>query len=301
MTKIPSPEELKKLRIIIPTARLVLWAESLGFETRKTGGSHIVCRHTEHPDIFFTIVHDTSKLDSKRNLADAYIALRKRTMACKDSFESSNEDQLDAIKNKLPDYIDAEQDHESGQIVLRDRNLPQLGLTLQTGEDRILENKIRYLEDLKREALAMMGRARTNFDIGIKFSHGVFDGHLSHTVYRNLPKMDIPPYRANDPIDKLFTAVQGYIATVEERDMEYEVRLEDALSSPSLKTIQIAFNARRGERINKVQFESPKDGSLLNLEFTTKSNQRASTTEISGRISGAQLQMVERTFACLQS
>lgn len=300
-SNIPTPEELRRTGQIIPTSKLIRWSENAGFVVRRaTRSSHIVCFHPEFQDIRFNIIHDQGTPCSQRNLADALIELEKRRIEAIRSISApfktvTTENKLAAIKEKLPPYIEAETDHKTGKIVLRDQNLPQLGLTLEPGEERIIENKVRFLEDMKRETFILLNRARMNYDINTPMHRGVFTGKLNHSVYRSLETDFVEPYQAGESPDKLLNALQTYIGKVEDRDLEYQVRLEDALGNPAIKSLQTAFNARRGDRTNTVSYEM--GGSTLSFDFRTTSNRRADTEHDSARITGKELARVEQIVA----
>jgi hypothetical protein len=300
---LPCPYELKKSRDIIPVDRLLRWAETAGFITRapRGGSSHIKCTHEKYPDIGFVLAKTTTKLDNKRHLANALIEIRKREEAknCRSSFEVETQDKVKAISSKLPAYIEAEHDYQTGQTVLRDRQIPQIGVTIKAGEERLLENKIRYIESLKRDAFILLNRALFSYDIDVGLMrHGNFEGKISHAIY-DLPEQTLPPYKAGGDPMALFADLQSYIEQVIEKDLCHVQRLESVLKQPFAGPVFVGFSARRGERTNVVTLEKP-NGSDFRLTFETASNRRANPGDVhGGRITERELERIESVLGGL--
>ncbi len=296
LSRLPDPVQLRNSKQPVRSDVLIRLAEGAGFEckTSKHGTSHMRFRHKEYSDLNFRIVLDTNKLASQRNLSDALIELEKRRTneILRPSFANATEGAFKKVTGAVPAHIEVEYDFETARIVLRDRHLPQIGLTLNPGEEKIIENKVRYLESIKRDAYILLSRARNMYDIETDISkHGVFSGALSHAVY-DLPEKKMERYKAGDSIT-FVNDLSDYIAEVVERDTLNEIRLSDVLQKSFVKASLVVFHAKRGERTNIISLERP-EGGELSLRFETVSNRRAATHDIySGRITEHELTRVE--------
>lgn len=246
------------------------------------------------------MVHGTKKLSSQRNLSDALVELEKRQERIKaaNAFEIAALDPKIAIEAKLPAHIEVERDDRTGQLVLRDKQIPQLGLTLKPGEEKILENKVRFLESLKREAGILLNRARNIYDIDIgSGKNGVFGGTLSHPIY-DIPQQTLPPYKAGEDIT-FFHAMNDYITDVADIDAGHRTQLTSALRQSFVKSVFVLYHSRRGERTNIVSLEDP-DGGSLRFKFETASNRRADSSDLhAGRITEQELRRVETFMTSL--
>lgn len=302
MTSIPSAAALRNTKQPIPTERLIRWAEDAGFEAKSSGSgtSHIHFKHKVFSDLTFGMVYGSKKISSQRNLSDALIELQKRqeSVRAANAFEIAAPDPKIEIEAKLPAHIEVERDDTTGQLVLRDKQITQLGLTLRPGEEKILENKVRFLESLKREAGILLNRARNIYDIDIgSGKNGVFAGTLSHPIY-NMAQKTLPPYKAGNEIT-FFQAVNDYIAEVADIDAGNKTTLTSALRQSFVKSVFVLYHSRRGERTNVVSLENP-DGGTLRFKFETASNRRADSSDLhAGRITEQELRRVETFMTSL--
>lgn len=276
---------------------LVRWAEKSGFVTRRSQGgtSHIVCQHKQYPDIVFKIIADSDKCWSQYDFGKALKKIHARESGAAFEFsEKSRNDVALAYKN-LPPYLTADHDFENGQTVLRDKQLPQLGITIPFEDSRMAENKVRYLEAIKREAFILLNRAKMEYDIDFKNNDGKFGGTLSHAMYDIEPKI-IPPYQAGGDPHGIMCEINDFILKVMEKDDAHDKKLDTLLAHDFVGAAKIAFHARRGERSNAVRLERP-DGGAFTLIFETASNRRADAGDIHrGRISEQELSRVEKTI-----
>ncbi|PZO86406.1 MAG: hypothetical protein DI626_06730 [Micavibrio aeruginosavorus] len=290
-----TPEELRHTGQTVPTQQLVRILKLKGFDIRPVNGSsHIFCIHSNHSDLAYTIVKGTKKLASQREIAKILMELDRRESAgaLSGKFNTAAADDAFAA---LPPHIEIERDHAKGVTVLRDKNIPQIGVTLDAGEERLAENKVRYIESLKREAFVLLNRCRVNYDIVGNFDHGVFGGTLSHKVY-DLKPMKIAPYTAGENSDKIFEKINTFTNNVMARDTEHRERLEKLLTKNFISEVAVTFHARRGERVNHVSVIKP-SGESLSLTFETQSHRRASKSDVhSGRIREQALGRLEKTI-----
>ncbi len=297
---LPCQYELKKLRQKVPTTKLVEWAHAAGFVTRCSGTSHIVGKHPEY-GITFTIIATTDKLDSKRIFANALIELRKKQEAAAAAEIIADDVHSSMELGRLPAYIVAEQDPDTGNIVLRDSQIPQIGVTIRPDQRHMLENKIRYMEDIKREAYILLSRCRTQFDIDIGDTKGhAFGAIISHKMY-DLPTMVFPPYAMGNDPRGFIGELAAYITQVQEKDFAHEERLKRALQHSFVKATVIVFHEQRGERTNVVSYESPAGGKSLRFNFTTASEQRAVTTDTHGQMSINRGRITEQELARVEN
>ncbi len=290
-----TPQELIDIGQPIPTTRLIPLLELNNFTVRRVkGSSHYVYMHAVHKDLFGTLIEGTKKLTCQREIAKIMKKLKHRENlgAMRDNFNTIASDEVLAA---LPPHIEIKRDHAKGVTVLRDKNLPQIGVTLAAGEERLAENKVRYIESLKREAFALLNRCRVDYDITTTFDHGVFDGTLSHKVY-DLKPAKIAPYAAGENPDKIFDGINAFTDKVMTRDTEHRERLESLLAKDFISDVAVTFHSRRGERMNHVSVIKP-SGVSLSLTFETQSHRRASKSDVhSGRIREQALGRLEKTI-----
>lgn len=310
MSKIPTPEELRLTKQPFQTSQLIRWAEIAGFKTRKSGhgGSHIQCKHEDFPDLRFTIVDDSKRIANQRTLSDALVQLQKRQEAegqdlrpaatnVKEEFQKVSKKTFGGIKRALPPYIAAEFDTKNGVVVLRDKNVPQIGMTLAPHETRLLQNKVKEIESMKRDAFALLHRCRTQYDMDVgDLRNGNFGGTIKHAVYQ-MPKTAIGPYQSGDDPQRLFHELRAYIAEVESKDLEHQVKMEDLLGQGFIRDWQVQFHSRRGERSLVVVCDTPnREG--LKLTFSETSNRRCEAHDItSGRMKESELARMEKIIS----
>lgn len=237
-------------------------------------------------------------MGSQRSFADCLVEIEKRTSTSQAKFQEAAENRILGLYSKLPPHITAEHDFENGHTVLRDRQLPQLGVTIPFAEARLAENKIRYMESLKREAYILLNRAKMEYDVESSIPRGRFDGTLSHTIYSMEPKV-IPDYQAGDVPNRLLLDINDFICQVMEQDDDHDKKLDSLLAHDFVSAARVAFHARRGERTNAVRLERP-DGGSFTLIFETASNRRAEIGDIHrGRIAEPELARVDKTIQAL--
>lgn len=300
MRSIPSPSELILSKQPIDTATLVRWAEESGFQTRRSQGgtSHIVCQHTRYPEIVFKIIAGSDKCGSQSDLGKALKKILKRDSAIAEEFEMQSRKNIETCYQNLPSYFSAEHDFQNGQTVIRDKQLPQLGVTISFNDAHLMENKVRYLESIKRDAFILLNRAKMEYDITIGGARGKFNGILSHVIYDLEPKV-IPAYQANDNPTNILKEINEFIWTVAETDDAHDKKLDSLMANDFVGAARIIFHARRGQRSNAVRLERPDGGSFVMI-FETASNRRAEIGDIHrGRISEPELARVERTIQTL--
>lgn len=290
-----TPEELRRTGQPIPATQLARILESRGFDVRRANGSsHYIYTHPLHADLSDTLIAGTRKLTCQREMAKILMELdrRENKNALSGKFNAAASEDAFAA---LPPHIEIERDHAKGVTVLRDKNIPQIGVTLAAGEECLAENKVRYIESLKREAFILLNRCRTNYDMTAGFGHGVFDGTISHRVY-DLPSAQIAPYGAGDKSDKLFDRIHSFAGAVIARDAEHRERLEKLLAKDFIGDVAVTFHARRGERTNRVCVIKP-SGESLSIVFGTESHRRANKRDVhSGRIREQALGRLEKTI-----
>jgi len=298
LSNVPSPAEIRNTKQVIPTDRLVRWAEESGFEVKRSKGgtSHIPCRHKEFRDIRFAIIATSKQLGSQRCFSDALLEIEQRRNAAAATFKKSAEQKIEDAYKDLPDFLSVEHDFEKGVSVIRDRQLPQLGFTLAFCEAHMLENKIHnIIEDYKPQLFELLGRCRGEYDIDTGMDKGEFNGALGHTFY-TISAPELPPYRAGEDSAKLFKHLYDFIQQVMAQDQAHNTRLKSVLENDFVGEIKTAFTAVRGERHNYVPVTRP-DGSSFTLKFETASNARAFDGTIQrGRITEEELAKVERVL-----
>lgn len=292
--RITKPEQLYETNQIVPTRQLLQLAEKWGFEHRANGTSHHRCTHTKYPDVFFSIIAKTDRLSSQRDLADAMEKIAKRDaekqQAIQSSFVAASADRLAALRAKLPPHITVELT-KSGNIVLRDVQIPQLGVTLYSAEqDKMLESYLRYqFGDTKNAFYAELNKLRTKHDAQPVFDeNGSFTGKIKHLVYGDEFALELPRYE-EDILGVNFVArFDLYRNAIEMKDLEQLCRKEEILAKPFLGAVLVSHSEQRGERHNHVRIIDPV-AKGLKLTFTTFSNQRVSGDGTRGRITDAEL------------
>lgn len=267
-------DELRRGRQIIATEKLVRWAEEAGFETRRPKGTtHINCRHTIHTDIRFGIVAGSKNIASQRFLYEALTELEKRgaqPISSARDFANAAEETFQTVKRLLPAYLNAEPDFQNGWVVVRDKQLPQIGVTLPFADAHLLENKIHnIIEPMKREAYMLLNR----YDIVAGEIDKEGRQTFSHAVYKKLPRLIAEPYRAETNPEDLFAKIAELASAVETRDVEHGIKLMELLSKNFIKATNVVYSSRRGERTNLVTYESAPD-KTLRFKFPSFSNGR---------------------------
>lgn len=270
LSKIPSPSEIRKTRDTIPTEKLVRWAEASGFEIRTSGGgSHIIYRHKEFPDIGNNFVYNTSKWGSQRSFANCLEQLAERREQLAKTFRSSAEDSLYRYYKSLPPHLTVEHDFENARSVVRDRHLPQIGVTIKFEDARLLENKIRFLEDNKRDAYILLNR----HNISLKSSpESSGERVLFHPVY-SIPPVALQRYEAGSKPTSFFEKISEFIQSVSEKDNDHASRMKAILSHDFVKSATVSLQCARGTRQNSLTCETP-SGSTIVISFTSHSNRR---------------------------
>lgn len=269
---VPSSQEIRRTKQVLPAEKRKKWAEDAGFELRPAKGSHIRCVHKIYPDIWFNLILTTRKLASQRDFADALLEIEKRNLQ-KAFTASAQKEQL--VLEKIPDHLQGHLDSKTGSLVITDRQLPQLGITIQPKDFHLIENKIRnILEPQKKEIFARLGWCRSEHDIDFSIpKHGVFDGVLAHKVYSIAPIV-IPPYKMDDDIGHFDKFIDQYIATIENKDKEHEDRLNKILGMNFISEIDVVSHSRRGDRTYVVHYTSPRTHRDLQIDFHAHSNRR---------------------------
>lgn len=270
---IPSSHEIRRTKQVIPAVKIKKWAEEAGFTIRNSGhgSSHYRCAHREYPDIVLTMLLTTSKVSSQRDFADALLEIEKRNLQKAFSASAENEQK---ILRKIPDHLQGEVDLKTGSLVIRDRQMPQLGMTIAPSDFHLIENKIHnILEPRKRGLFTLMNQARMLYDIDISIpKRGTFDGILSHDVYGISPIV-IRTYQAGDDTDQCSEMIGSFIKEVIAKDQEHAARMDRILSMPFVQEIEVVSHARRGDRTYVLEYESPKHRKLK-IDFHGYSHQR---------------------------
>ncbi len=300
MSKIPSPSEIYNTKQPISTDTLVRWAKDAGFNIRRPrgGSSHIIYRHSIHRDIGSSFIVNSHQMGSQRSFADCLVEIEKRELSLQAKFQEAATNKILNFYANLPPHISAEHDFEKGHTILRDRQLPQLGVTIPFAEARLAENKVRFMDSIKREAFILLSRAKMEYDVQTSLPRGKFDGILSHSIYGLEPKV-IEDYEAGDNPSKILLGINDFICAVMEQDDAHDKKLDALLAHDFVGATKVAFHARRGERTNAVRLERP-DGRTFSLIFETASNRRAEVGDIHrGRIAEAELARVEKTIQAL--
>lgn len=295
--RITKPEQLYETNQIVPTRQLLQLAEKWGFEHRANGTSHHHCHHTVHTDIIFNIIGGTKRLSSQRNLADAMakIAMREdeKQKEIQVLFSAASENRLAELRAKLPPHVRAELSR-TGNVVLRDVQIPQLGVTLYSAEqDKMLESYLRYQFGATKNAFyAELNKLRSKHDAEALFdADGNFTGKIKHLVYGDEFALELLPYQEGDasfPVDQLF---KPYRDRIETKDLEQLFRKEEILAKPFLGAVLVSHAEQRGERHNHVRITDPRAGDLK-LSFTTFSNQRVAGNGLRGRITDDELAVI---------
>ena len=293
MSKIPTVEELRRDRQAITKEKFFTIAKHYGFSPRN-GGNHVRVTHTTYPDIQFSpSFHSNRAHLTPLRLADAIERVQQKEAAITKKFQLAASEKstarLSNIKNKLPDHIEAFYDDKK-QIILRDAETPQIGLTLHcVGEDCQLTTKIEQLGILKREFYADIGRAHTQYDVQVtKQDDGTYS--ISHNIYNNLENIALPPYPdSEEPL----TALMAYIDEVELIDIDHQIRL-DTIKEQS-NNHHVTASQPRGDRNNVVELRPN-----YTLSFKTSSNQRIAGDGSRARISEHSLLTLEQTISSLK-
>lgn len=295
MCEVPTGAEIRQVKQIIPTEKLIRWAHARGFEVKRSGGgsSHITYRHKEHPDIGGNFISHTKKLGSQHSFADCLLELETRRAEAKKSFLAAAKDAIFAPYKNLPSHLTVEHDFQNGWSVVRDRHLPQVGVTIKFEDARLLENKIRFLEDSKRDAYILLNR----HDISLKPAQkNSAERVLSHPVYE-LPAVVLQPYAAGAPVASFIESVATFAQTVAEKDMEHQERLAALLAHSFVESVDVKSSSARGSRKNAIVCTTPSDSSIV-IAFTSHSNKRVrggdDVTE--GRISERSLKALETSI-----
>lgn len=284
MCDVPSCAEIRQIKQIIPTKRLIRWAEAAGFEVRKSGGgsSHVVYRHKEFPDIGANIVRHSKKLATQRNFADCLGELESRRAHLAVAFTDAADSDLNEAYKKLPPHLTIEHDFENGHSIVRDRMLPQIGITIKFEDARLLENKIRFLEDAKRDAYMLLNR----HDITLKpFGKNSAGRVLSHPVYE-IPAVALAPYRGDTAPTTFFEQIGAFAQSVSDIDSEHAERLSKILACAFVERVSVTAQSARGTRENTLECKTP-SGKGIVVEFQTHSNRRilGGNNVANGRIS----------------
>jgi hypothetical protein len=292
--RIDTPDDLRRTRQIVPYKQLLNLARNWGFTLREdTGGSHIRCTSQKYPDIVFNCVRKTGTCGSQLRLVEAMEQITARDLQKQQKIQSDfaavSENRLAVIREKIPAHIIAEIS-PNGLVLLRDRNIPQIGVTLYSeAEDRLIENKIHNeIESLKREVFIALNRIHMEHDALPAFENGVFTGTINHEVYANLPALVIPDYTEDADAADILTSIDNYRKQIEEKDLDHAIVKEELLSRPFIGDIYVAFSSKRGDRSNYVKVSGER--SSLNFSFHTYSNQRATSDDTNARISESDLQ-----------
>ncbi len=292
MCDVPTSAEIRQIRQIIPTERLVRWADAAGFDIKKSGGgsSHIVYRHKEFPDIGNSFVTNTKRLGSQYSFADCLLELQKRKIEANKSFSTAAEAAVFAPYKNLPTHLTVEHDFQNGWSVVRDRLLPQIGVTIKFEDARLLENKIRFLEDNKRDAYILLNRHNISLKPAGKNSA---ERVLSHPVY-DIPPVALKPYEAGTPVTSFFEKIGTFVGTVGEKDFDHAQRLSALLGQSFVESVSVTSQSTRGVRQNTLVCRTPSQASIV-IEFASHSNQRVrgGNDIMDGRISESALKALE--------
>jgi hypothetical protein len=269
---LPNPSELRISKQPIPTAKLIRWAEEAGFEVRSSnhGTSHLICRHKIENDIYFSIIRDSRKLSSQRNLSDALIELERRKV--QNTFNAANSYEQSLLE-KIPDHLSARLNHETGSLIVTNKQLPQIGITVRHDQMDLLENKLRFLDSVKRETFIAIHKARTGFDIDINVGkQDVFDGRIKHLIY-TMDEISVPDYEEDGSPHTLRDAINLFVTEVSLKDMDHKGRLDAIAELPFIRDKTVIYHSRRGERTISIDYESPQR-KQLHIEFQCFSNAR---------------------------
>ncbi len=292
--RITEPRDLYETKQIVPTRQLLQLAEKWGFEHRSSGTSHHHCHHKIHTDILFNIMGGTKRLSSQRNLADAMVEIERRELEkqkeIQNVFSAASENRLDNIRAQLPPHVTAELT-QNGNVVLRDVQVPQLGVTLYSDEqDKMLESYLRYeFGHTKNAFYAELNKLRSKHDAEAVFDDkGNFTGKINHIVYGAEYSLEMPVYQEGGNGGAFIHAFEDYRERIELKDMEQAFRKEALLDRPFLGNLLIRHSEQRGERHNHVRITDPRAGDLR-LSFTTFSNQRVAGDGSRGRITDDEL------------
>lgn len=278
----------------MPVHKLRALAESAGFELRKS--KHIRLTHNTYPDIQLGLSHANSAV-SKLRLADALelvahkmIESAAKSVSLQSSFCAASENRLADIRAQLPPYVTAELT-QNGNVVLRDVQLPQLGVTLYSADqDRMIESYLRYtFGEEKRTLYPALKRLVTQYDAIVDFdSNGTLGDEIKHEVYGDEFTLKIPAYQEGGSSTALSDALESYKKKIEDKDLEHMLQRDALLTKPFVGETTITHPRERGIRHNHVHFTDPRIADL-GIVFESFSNQRVVGDGSRGRISDDEL------------
>ena len=308
---IMSPEELFSKGQPARTIEVLAMLEANGFtDIRRTngkGGTHIFYAH-ESLGITGTLVEDHGLVTiryQKIAAKDCMKAIEKTESLraeVQEAFQKTVEEKATArlakIQEALPPYVEAFYG-EGQSIIVRDKQVPQIGFTLHSEqEDHLLENKLRHeLDSIKRDFFILLDRSHMEYDIYTLFDQdNNFTGEIAHSIY-DMEPIVLPPYpEGQDP----FGAICDYQDAVLEIDMAHAERKQTLLDKPFISRVLVAHHARRGERHNHVSYNIPGVDKNLSFTFETSSNQRVQGDGSMARISSKELAQLEQTIAGIE-
>lgn len=165
---------------------------------------------------------------------------------------------------------------------MRDRLLPQIGVTIKFEDTRLLENKIRFLEDNKRDAYILLNRHNISLKPAGKNSA---ERVLSHPVY-DIPPVALKPYEAGTSTTSFFEEIGTFVGTVGEKDLDHAERLAALLGKSFVESVSVTSQSTRGMRQNNLVCTTPSGDSII-VKFASHSNQRVRGGDgiMDGRIS----------------
>lgn len=205
------------------------------------------------------------------NLSDALKELEKRRtpeVSIRQNFEKAASESLKEHYKKLPSYLIAEHDFQNGVTIVRDKYLPQVGITIKFEDAGLLENKIRYLDDNKRDAYTLLNR----YDIHMKPVKNSQDRILHHPIYA-IPDSITKSYEAGMDPSIFSSQIANFAKEVFERDDLHKQKLAKVLALPFINDAYVSSSSRRGMRTNTLSCETPGRGNLV-IEFTSYSSKR---------------------------
>lgn len=291
MCKVPSPEEIKRTKQLIPTDKLVRWAEESGFLVKsRPNSSHLKYKHIVYPDLTGNFIIGTTKLGSQHSFADLLFEVQKRNLQTQKTFDTAAGSKILEAYKSLPPHLTVEHDFQNGWSVVRDKHLPQVGVTIKFEDTRLFENKIRFLEDNKRDAYILLNRHGITLKPAQKNSP---ERVLSHPVYE-IPAVILHPYVADTPTTSFFGDIGIFAQTVGEKDMEHEERLAALLAHSFIESVNVTSPSARGTRQNTIVCRTPSDSSIV-IAFTSHSNRRLHSDDnvTEGQISAKSLAALE--------
>lgn len=293
-------KDLRKSKQPLSIEQLKRIATKADFSVRN-GGKHIRYASSDYPSISGSFMSSDKTAISKLCLADAIDRVVERNLEKQKSIEAefnkAREDRLAAIREKLPEHITAELTQD-GLVVLRDVQIPQIGVTLYSEKDeREINNRVRKIEDDKRDFYKNLCILHDKYDADATFENGRFTGTINHTVYKTLPALYVAPYQAGDTWGKAQAELDVYKSAIKKIDTEHWVRKEIALEGFD---VSMSYNTPRGERHHHIIIKDS-DGKSLTKSFTTTSNQRITRDGTRGRIPEDKLAELERIMTKARS